>query len=124
MFKTDVKVVGIAVTLFLCTVAFGYRWYSTNCDIAFDSAEWKMAEDNNDRRRMVHDLMARHKLVGMTKSDIDKLLGVARMDVYRDSFPGYDYIYQIGTDRTFGDEDWWWLGLKFQDNVVEEARII
>lgn len=92
---------------------------------SFDSAKWKaslVADDNTPiRLRMVDDLTKRTKLIGMSKSEVDALLGRPPSTDY---FRAYDYVYWLGPERGFFSIDSEWLCLKFKNNIVTEARIM
>lgn len=88
----------------------------------FDSAIWKRAEyaANEDVRiKMVDDLLKRHRLEGMTRQQIDELLGRPQPTTY---FRDYEYVYYLGPERGFLPIDSEWLCLKFRNNIVTEAR--
>jgi len=67
--------------------------------VAFDSAGWKA--ENRDgadgvRVLMVDDLLPKHKLVGMSRAQLEDLLGVPPATEY---FREYDYVYWLGPER-------------------------
>lgn len=69
---------------------------------------------------MVDDLLRRYKLVGMTRTEIEQLLGKPPSTQY---FPSYDYVYWLGPERGFISIDSEWLCVKFKNDKVIEARI-
>jgi len=90
----------------------------------FDSVAWKRAEESiNDPIRiwMVTDLLKRYSLQGMSRKQIDDLLGVPHPTSY---FREYDYVYWLGPERGVISIDSEWLGIKFENDVVTEARIL
>lgn len=90
----------------------------------FNSADWKNEvsdRENPVRLRMVEDLLDRYSLVGMSKSEIDTLLGVAGPSLY---FKGYDYVYWLGPEISFISLDSEWLALKMENDTIIEARIL
>lgn len=89
----------------------------------FDSGEWQKAEGGNDdvRIKMMDSLLHDHKVVGMSRSQIDALLGKPGKTPY---FSDYEYVYWLGPERGFMSIDSEWLGLKFKDNVVTEASLL
>jgi hypothetical protein len=92
--------------------------------VAFDSAAWKA--ENGDaaqgiRVRMVDDLLARHKLVGMARAQVEELLGVPPATPY---FREYDYVYWLGPERGFISIDSEWLVVKINEGVVVSAKIV
>lgn len=91
----------------------------------FDSVIWKqsLAEKGNTaiRIKMVNSLLRKHNLVGMTRKQIDDLLGKPPKTAY---FSDYEYVYWLGPERGFISIDSEWLGIKFQDDKVIEARLL
>jgi hypothetical protein len=119
-----VIVVLTPVCLFVfCTFWFSYEDYSQR--VSFDSATWKdeasQSQDNPVRLRMVNDLLRRHRLVGITRAEVDELLGVPPQTGY---FRKYDYVYWLGPERGFMSIDSEWLVLKFDHDKVIEARLV
>jgi len=92
--------------------------------VAFDSAAWK-AENGDAAQgiqiRMVDDLLARHKLVGMSRAQVEELLGVPPDTP---SFREYDYVYWLGPERGFISIDSEWLVVKINDGIVVTAKIV
>jgi outer membrane protein assembly factor BamE (lipoprotein component of BamABCDE complex) len=91
---------------------------------AFDSARWKienLADAKGVRVRMVDDLLHKHRLKGMTREQIDELLGVPPHTNY---FHEYDYVYWLGPERGFISIDSEWLVVKFENGVVKDARVL
>ena len=86
---------------------------------AFDSASWK-AENGKGARavrvHMVDDLLQTHRLVGMSRLQLESLLGVPPAN---DSFPGYDYVYWLGP----GSSDYEWLVIKCERGAVVSAEV-
>ena len=92
----------------------------------FDSVSWKNEAivnelENPIRLSMLDDLLKKHELVGMTRNQIDELLGVPKPTGY---FNDYDYVYWLGPERGFISIDSEWLGVKFTNNIVSEAKIL
>jgi hypothetical protein len=92
----------------------------------FDPISWRDKDlinnwENPVRLRMVDNLLKTYKLVGMSKNQIDELLGVPQPPGY---FSDHDYVYWLGPERGLISIDSEWLGIKFQDNVAIEARIL
>jgi hypothetical protein len=92
--------------------------------IPFDSAAWKdlaqVCSDNPVRLRMVDDLLRSHHLVGMSRAEIDDLLGPSTQTGH---FGNYDYVYWLGPERSFFSVDSEWLVIKLQDGTVVDAKI-
>lgn len=116
-------IIGSAIILFASLII--EPWVA---DIAtrepFDAAAWK-AENGprpqGRRTRMVDDLLRKHQLVNMTRGQIDGLLGVPPPTTY---FQNFDYVYWLGDSRGLFPIDSEWLVLKFEREIVTEARIV
>jgi hypothetical protein len=87
----------------------------------FDSNEWKHAAKSNDpiRLKMVDALLRKYRLVGMSRSEVEGLLGPPDR---KDHYLGCDYAYWLGTERGFFPIDEEWLGINFQNGLVVEAK--
>lgn len=88
---------------------------------AFESTQWKLHLSGQDivKQKMVDDLLSKHQLVGMTKANIDELLGTPPRTNY---FQDYDYVYWLGPERSALGIDSEWLGIKFDRGVVIKAE--
>jgi hypothetical protein len=91
---------------------------------AFESASWKA--ENRDapqgvRVHMVDDLLRTHKLVGMTRAQLEDLLGVPPATEY---FREYDYVYWLGPERGLFSIDSEWLVVKCSHGVVISAQVV
>ena len=80
----------------------------------FDAAKWRQNVESggNDptRLQMIDDLLRRYSLQGMTRHEIEALLGKPpKTDYFRD----YEYVYWLGPERNFISIDSEWLGLQF-----------
>ena len=114
----------LAAVLFITFAILGGMWHFAHKEnLAFDSNIWKRAQDSNERLQMIDDLMKHHNLVGQSRAEIDKLLGVPKMDILRKHFPNYDYVYLLGTHESFLDKDGVWLCIRFENEVVSEAKV-
>src|SRR5262249_7543801 len=95
--------------------------------VPFEPAAWKAADrtdlQNPVRLRMVDDLLRRHRLVGMSRAEIDALLGVPEQKK-TSPFGGDDYVYWLGRERSLFPIDSEWLGIKFDQDTVVEARVL
>lgn len=91
---------------------------------AFDSASWK-AENRRDaagvRGRMVDDLLRTRKLVGMSRAQLEGLLGVPPATEY---FREYEYVYWLGPERGLFSVDSEWLVVKCEQGFVLSARVV
>ena len=90
----------------------------------FDSASWK-AENREGaagvRVRMVDDLLRTRKLVGMSRAQLEDLLGVPPATAY---FREYDYVYWLGPERGLFSIDSEWLVVKCGQGLVVSARVV
>ncbi|MGZ0018126.1 outer membrane protein assembly factor BamE domain-containing protein [Nitrosomonas sp. wSCUT-2] len=80
----------------------------------FDAAKWRQNVESggNDptRLQMIDDLLRRYSLQGMTRHEIETLLGKPpETDYFRD----YEYVYWLGPERNFISIDSERLGLQF-----------
>ncbi|OQW42428.1 MAG: hypothetical protein A4S08_13135 [Proteobacteria bacterium SG_bin4] len=80
----------------------------------FDAAKWRQSLESGHhdpiRLQMVDDLLRRYSLQGMTRHEIEVLLGKPpKTDYFRD----YEYLYWLGPERNFISIDSEWLGLQF-----------
>ena len=117
--------IGIAILLVL--IAFGsyavYVKLSEPRPIKFDSLQWKNVPQNSiedTRYRMHKDLIAKYKLIGMTREEIIELLGPSS-DLT--SFKEWDFNYILGPEPGIAI-DLVWLVIKLQNNRVVKYRII
>ena len=95
---------------------------------SFDAAKWK-AENRRGaegmRVRMVDDLLRRHRLVGMQRTQLEELLGVPPPTTYYRYYREYDYVYWLGPERgLFSIIDSEWLVVKVQQDVVVVAEVV
>ena len=92
--------------------------------VPFQAERWR-AENHRGgeglRIRMVDDLLRRHRLVGMRRTEIDALLGVPpRSDYFRE----YDYVYWLGQERGAFAIDSEWLVVEFEGDVVSKVEVV
>jgi hypothetical protein len=92
--------------------------------VAFDSTAWK-AENRGGaegvRVHMVDDLLRIHRLVGLSRVQLEELLGRPPATEY---FPEYDYVYWLGPERGPFSIDSEWLVIKFREDRVASARVV
>lgn len=100
----------IPTVTFLAAIVVGLFLLATLSDIPFDSAKWKIEEEV--RPLMVRDLLDNHKLRGLSRDSIDKLLGTP---TGRDSIHDGNYIYWAGSDGVIDDMR---LEINFDGDVV------
>jgi hypothetical protein len=74
--------------------------------IAFDRRQWIAAPDDADTRwRMLPDLLAKHALIGMTRRDVEELLGKADRESWSSVQPHPGYLLKwITIDGLLGDQ--------------------
>lgn len=121
---------------FLGLVALGYFvvwpvFHSSNVHVSenrctgrdrFDSAIWKdtlaVYSKLAPRGCMVDDLLAHHKLVGLSRTEVIALLGEDPRSEY---FSDYDFVYWLGPKHGGVSTDSEWLVMKFgaSDEVIE-----
>ena len=78
--------------------------------VAFDPAKWKSADlDGRVRAEMLPDLLNRHPLQGMSKTEVISLLGEPTPT---DKWEGADMIYVLGNDGSYTPIDHEWLLIK------------
>jgi hypothetical protein len=116
------QVLGIGSILFFIFGVPVVKDYATR--VSFTQAAWK-AENTHAatgiRVRMVDDLLRRHRLVGMSKAQVDDLLGVPPQTEY---FREYDYVYWLGPERGAFSIDSEWLVLKLDNGSVVQAELV
>lgn len=119
-----ITAVGIlAYVLLVSFLLFAPKLKSYVNQTVFESAQWKLHLTGQDliKQKMVSDLLSKHQLIGMTKAEIDELLGVPPQTNY---FKDYDYVYWLGPERSAVGIDSEWLGIKFSNGTVIKAEIL
>lgn len=130
---TTIKNAGIAIMLTIRNVGFGLivsliifsAAVLTFGDhpqppLSFDSQVWKQQEYSNQRLRMVDDL--KPKLMGLSKRDVEQLLGTPRDDLPR--LEAEEYNYLLGTERPLLiGMDGVWLRIKFESDHVNHVGV-
>ena len=110
------------LALALVATALGTFAYFNLGQTRFDSNVWKSMPSNDPGRlAMVDDLLAKYRLVGMTQSEIDGMLGIPPQTPY---FQDYDYVYWLGPERGVISIDSEWLCIAFDKGVAVEARLM
>jgi hypothetical protein len=120
-----VVLVVIAATPFLIIIGLelnAERQWNKSKRLPFEQSAWKANPDSNEtdpiRLRMVDDLLAHHNFMGMSRAEIDDLLGVpAPTDKFRD----WDLVYWLGPERGSGRIDSEWLVFKFNNEKKVSA---
>lgn len=86
----------LGLVLAVGSCAYYWRYHTGQNALAFDAAQWRQHDWDHEglspRYRMVGDLLRRHQLVGMTRAEIEDLLGPIEYPRVSDLFPypGYD----------------------------------
>jgi hypothetical protein len=112
-------------------VLVGYIFFAPSVEdyskrIYFDSRVWKNTElaptTNYPRLRMVNDLLKKYELKGMSRPEIETLLGLPDKTPY---FSSWDMVYHLGPERGFMSIDSEWLVIRVNDQgTVYEHRIV
>ncbi len=91
--------------------------HNSESPIPFDSEVWK-SQESNERLRMVNDL--KPKLMGISKANVEQLLGTPRKDV--GNHPA-ECFYLLGTMESFLDTDGVWLRIKYENDRVNDVQV-
>jgi hypothetical protein len=88
----------------------------------FDSALWKGGEDEGVRLSMIDAMLLTHELRGLSRGEVDALLGPPTDTDY---FSSWDLVYWLGPERGFLGIDSEWLVIRFgkDDRVFEWAVV-
>jgi len=109
-----------------------YFWFYDLTARRFEPSEWLAAKATYgsslkcERLRMVKDLIARYKLIGMTVKEIQELLGPGTVGSwakggYYSEYRGDDSInYDLGVTTLWETLDPWWLCMKTKNGRVVE----
>jgi hypothetical protein len=124
MYGITMAVIFLTVVLVIFCLQLGLT--TVKRPIPFNSVVWKkegrtfgIERTYGNRWCMISDLLSKHTLVGMTRGDIDDLLG--KPDLI-DNHSEYDYNYRLGREHPFiwsGAEG---LGIRFKDDIVTKAQ--
>ncbi len=93
--------------------------------LSFDSQAWKASLADNQsedpiRLRMVDDLLRKHRLIGLSRSEVLDFLG---QPPPTDKFSDWDLVYWLGPERGLFSIDSEWLVIRFGKNgKVTEAK--
>src|SRR5262245_41546823 len=108
--------------LFLLTImgAIGFALYHSRCEHTFDAERWRdaPAARSHYRVKAVDDLLSRHELRGMSRSDILNLLGQPGSSQKGRAEP-QALVYWLGAkgDNFFIDDYWLVIRFNAHDNV-------
>ena len=97
--------VGIGIACTLCWLHFNQP---------FDTERWR--DTPNARRYMIGDFLNNNDLTGMSRNEVDALLGTPNNG--RDSHAIDMYTYWVKPDMI----DDWWLEVEFRDSRVTSVR--
>ena len=126
IFKICLWIIAAGVLVYILLVSFllfAPKLKSYANQTAFESAQWKLHLTDQDliKQKMVGDLLSKHQLIGMTKTNVDELLGVPPQTNY---FKDFDYVYWLGPERSAIGVDSEWLGIKFDNGTVIKTEIL
>jgi hypothetical protein len=126
LLKAALYLVGLIVVALVVLVSCLVLWKPVTSYVnqtPFDSAQWKASLEKRDplRQRMVSSLVAKHHLLGQTKTQVDQLLGTPPTTGY---FKDYDLVYWLGPERSLFGIDSEWLCLKLQNGKVSQVDIL
>ncbi len=100
--------------------------YTGRDEIPFDRTKWLAAGEDGavdldgDRYLMVDDLLQRHKLVGMSRIEVENLLGPLRTAGY----PSMGPCYYLGPQDSRVSLDNEWLVITFAGETVARALVL
>lgn len=92
----------------------------------FKSDAWKNAvgEQAVLRKEMLGDLLAQHKIVGLSKLKVVQLLGEPdSKDRYSGETGGSDFNYYLGPEKGFISIDSEWLTIKFEEDRAVDVLV-
>lgn len=115
------KIIGMILTSVLMFSFFMlFIRNASESSIPFDAGIWKREENSNKRLQMVSSLKLR--LNGISKAEVERLLGTPRMDV--GGLFGADFVYLLGVQRRLFDDDGVWLCIKFKNDRVSDVQVV
>tara|TARA_R110002072_G_C7729652_1_gene515643 strand:- start:310 stop:699 length:390 start_codon:yes stop_codon:yes gene_type:complete len=115
------------VVLLLSPFAVGMLSYGSPLEYfrrrPFDSEVWRVPPGwKEDRLRMVDDLLDKKLLVGMTRPEVDALLGP---ETETSKFNSWDLVYWLGMERGILAIDSEWLVVRFDTKgKVSDFKIV
>ncbi|MFO0914048.1 MAG: hypothetical protein U0795_13905 [Pirellulales bacterium] len=101
------------IALLVAGVAFSWLHHR---EIPFDAAAWRV--ERALRPRMIRSLLAQQQIVGMSRGEVDRMLGEPDN---RDSVGQGSYLYCVGSDGVIDDM---WLTIDFQDDRAVAVRYV
>ncbi|HEY9793838.1 MAG TPA: hypothetical protein V6D22_25810 [Candidatus Obscuribacterales bacterium] len=125
LLKLAILAAGIVIVVGAAAVVF---WHEMTKDVPqftnvpFDATKWKNHADNCGmgdftRIQMVDDLQSHYHLVGMSRSDLEQLLGPPTK---REQ---HTYLYCLGPQRSWLVETLDWLHLEINNGTVDSVKI-
>lgn len=106
---------GVFVLIAISVLMLLFDWNERH---SFTQAKWR--EDIEVRSLIVDDLLNDYELIGMTKQEIEALLGNNNNDYGYFNWENR-YVYCLGGARTIIDSEW--LLIDFEDDVVVNYEI-
>jgi hypothetical protein len=120
----SMSIVATCLMTYIAIKQYSSQHKAMPTQIQFESQQWKnvpLYGTNNLRYRMHKDLIARYKLIGMTKEEIIDLLGPQSDPAY---FKEWDLRYWMGPEPGPYGIDSIWIVLKIKDNKIVKYRIV
>tara|TARA_R110000868_G_scaffold119469_2_gene317044 strand:- start:387621 stop:388055 length:435 start_codon:yes stop_codon:yes gene_type:complete len=126
--------IGLTAVMIMASAIIAVLWIrSNNRDTRFDAVQWKdearSLEDSDIRLRMINDLQRNVLQRGMTRVEIESLLGKHQSGFFNDE---YDLVYRLGSEsdtaaitrhgaviRSRGLQQWLALKLNDRGQLVE-----
>lgn len=91
--------------------------------VPFDAVTWRQGDTLNNpiRIHMVDDLLRHTVVVGMSRAQIDDLLGSPSTT---SKFKDYDYVYWLGPEPGLISVDSEWLVIRLKNGIVAEIKVV
>ena len=102
------------------------RYYVTSQRLPFNAAGWRRGswddEQPRTRQRMANDLVARKRLDGMTRREVQEMLGLGD---HTEHWKDWHLRYRLGRAGYLSFLDWDWLVIRFgADGRVEAYQVV
>jgi hypothetical protein len=115
--KSRLGCVGAGLAVFLAPIAAYALWAMTPPLplTQFDADRWRSVERSNDfaRQEMVGSLIWSRQLEGMTRQEVERMLGP---DCGCSYFSDWDLVYWMGNERSWLSLDSEWLVIRFDNS--------
>lgn len=129
--RAFIMIIGVIAVLLVVLALSAYRYFTRVQGLprlSFDPTVWKATSSaaslpgGATRQRMVDDLLRDHPMIGLTRAEVEALIGAADVTPY---FRGYDMVYHLGPERgSLFAIDSEWLVIKLDAaGKVSEARL-